>query len=72
MKEYYNVSDVMKIAGVGNSKASDIIKKLREKFEKEYTDAIPIQARIPIWYFNEKMGLKNKNVKGKKNEKNIN
>ena len=67
MKEYYNVSDVMKIIGVGNSKASDIIKKLREKFEKEFKDAIPIQARIPIWYFNEKMGLNG----GHKNEKDI-
>lgn len=57
MKLYYGANDICKIIGIGPNKAYQIIRELRNMFEKEYPEAIPIQGRIPIWYFNQKMGL---------------
>ncbi len=58
MKEYYSGKDVQKITGASMSLSYQIIRKLKESFEKEFPDSIPIKGRIPVWYFNEKMGLK--------------
>ena len=55
MKEYYNAKDVMQITGASQALAYRIIKKLREQFEREFEDAITLQGKIPIWYFEEKM-----------------
>lgn len=55
MKDYYNASDIQKIIGTSKSLAYEIIRKLKESFEKKYPDAIPIQGKIPIWYFEEIM-----------------
>ena len=60
MKEYYNAKDIQKITECSKSLAYEIIRKLREKFEKEYPEAIPIQGKIPIWYFEDKMMCKKK------------
>lgn len=60
MKDYYNASDIQKITGISKSLAYEIIRKLKESFEKKYPDAISIQGKIPIWYFEEMM----KNKKG--------
>lgn len=61
MKEYYNAKDIQKITDCSQSLAYEIIRKLRAKFEKEYPEAIPIQGKIPIWYFEEKMMCKKNN-----------
>lgn len=58
MKQYYDCKDIMKIMGVGKSLAYNIIRKLKEDFKSEYPTTISVQGRVPIWYFNEKMGLK--------------
>ena len=55
MKEYYNAKDVMQITGASQALAYRIIRKLKEQFEREFKDAITIQGKIPIWYFEEKM-----------------
>ena len=55
MKSYYNAKDIQTITGCSKSLAYEIIRKLKESFEKKYPDAIPIQGRIPIWYFEETM-----------------
>lgn len=60
MKDYYNASDIQKITGASKSLAYEIIRKLKESFEKKYPNAIPIQGRIPIWYFEETMMNKRK------------
>lgn len=67
MKDYYNVKDVQKITGASASLAYEIIRKLKKTFELKYPNAISIQGRIPIWYFEEIM--MNKKV-GEENEKN--
>lgn len=55
MKEFYNVKDVQKITDCSQSLAYEIIRKLRDMFSDEYPEAITIQGKIPIWYFNEKI-----------------
>jgi len=58
VKEYYNAKDIQKITECSQSMAYDIIRKLRQLFSKEYPEAITIQGKIPIWYFEEKMKCK--------------
>lgn len=54
-RDYYTCEDIQKITGIGKSLAYEIIRKLRNCFEKEYPDAITIQGKIPKWYFEKKM-----------------
>lgn len=58
MKEYYNAKDIQAITGSSMNLAYEIIRKLQVKYEKDFPESIKIQGKIPIWYFNEKMGLK--------------
>lgn len=55
MKEYYSARDIKQITGCGTTKSYDLINKLQEMFKKEYPNAIMIQAKIPIWYFEKIM-----------------
>ena len=55
MKNYYNAKDVQEITGCSKSLAYEIIRKLKESFEKKYPESISIQGKIPIWYFEEIM-----------------
>ena len=54
---YYNAEDIIEMTGYKKTKAYDIIRKLRKKFEKEYPNSISLQGRIPKWYFDECMGF---------------
>lgn len=60
MKEFYNAQDVQEITGCSEALAYKIIKQMREDFEREYPEAITIQGKIPIWYFEDRMVLKRK------------
>lgn len=60
MRDYYNASDVKQITGCSQSLAYEIIRKLKESFKKKYPNAISIQGKIPIWYFEEMMMNKKK------------
>lgn len=55
MKDYYNAKNVQQITGTSQSKAYEIIRTLRENFEKEYPNAITIQGKIPVWYFEKRL-----------------
>ena len=55
MKDYYNAKDIQKVVECSQSLAYEIIRKLKEKFKKEYPDAITIEGKIPIWYFEKIM-----------------
>ena len=54
-RDYYTCEDIQKIIGVGKSLGYEIIRKLKQAFEKEYPEAITIQGKIPKWYFEKKM-----------------
>lgn len=60
MKEYYNAKDIQIIVECSQAMAYKIIRQLQSKFYDEYPEAIPIQGKIPIWYFEKIM----KNKKG--------
>ena len=60
MKDYYNAKDIQAITGASQSLSYEIIRKLRKSFEKKYPDAISIQGKIPIWYFEDIMMNKKK------------
>ena len=62
MKEFYNANDVQKITECSKSMAYEIIRILKKDFEREYPEALTIQGKIPIWYFEKRMVLKNKEV----------
>ena len=55
VKNYYNAKDIQAITGCSKSLAYEIIRKLKDSFEKRYPESIPIQGKIPIWYFEEIM-----------------
>jgi len=55
MKEFYGVEDIKKLIECSQSKAYDIIRQLRDSFKKDYPNAVTIQGKIPIWYFEEKV-----------------
>ena len=60
MKEYYNAKDIQTVIGCAQSKAYMIIRELQKKYQKKFPEAITIQGKIPIWYFNEVQGLRKK------------
>ena len=62
MKEYYNAKDIQKITDCSPSLAYNIIRRLREDFEREYPNVITIQGKIPIWYANERLGIKKEDL----------
>lgn len=67
MQELYTIEDVMKLTGYKRTKSADIIVKLKEQIIIDYPGTMTVGARIPKWYFNEKiLGIKEE---GGKNEK---
>ena len=60
MNDYYTVKDIQKITGASQSLSYEIIRKLKDKFEKAYPEAITIQGKIPKWFFEEKKMNKKK------------
>lgn len=66
--DYYTAKDIVRITGVSKSSAYEIIKKLQTTFEKNFPDAIKLQGKIPIWYFEDIMMNKRKDGQNEKNE----
>ena len=54
-KEFYGADDIATIMGISKSKAYDIIKILIKDYKKEFPNCITIQARIPKWFFEERV-----------------
>ena len=38
----------------------EYLKYQKKKYQKKFPEAITIQGKIPIWYFNEVQGLRKK------------
>lgn len=62
--KFYTVKDVIEITGLGKSASYSLIKKLNKKLEREYPGTIVINAKIPKWYFNEKIMIDSKKETG--------
>lgn len=65
IKKYYNANDVSEILGYSKDKSYEIIRKLNSSlkidFEKEGKDIMIFAGRVPIWYFEKKLGIEGKN-----------
>ena len=61
IKKYYNAKDVSEILGYAKDKSYRIIRELNSslKIETEQSgrEIITFPGRIPIWYFNKKLGI---------------
>lgn len=61
-KSYYTVEEVQRISGYSRSKSYNIIRelniKLKEKFESQNKPILILKGRIPIWFFEEMIGIK--------------
>lgn len=60
--DYYNVSNIRELTGLGRASAYELIVKLNEELQRDYPGSITLRAKVPKWYFEEKM----KNKKGVK------
>ncbi len=69
-KEYYDVKDIMAKTGYKKSKCYDIIRRLNERFNKEFPSSIIMRGKIPIWYFKKIMRCEELDEYGKKRELN--
>lgn len=63
---YYNVKDLMKITGLAQSKCYSMIRELNKSFKKTYPNAVLAQGNVLKWWFEECMGIKEK--EGESNE----
>ena len=53
--QFYNATDIMEIIGCKQTKAYEVIRELHSQLKKEIPGAVPIEGKIPKWYFNEKV-----------------
>ena len=60
--DYYTAKDIMKKTGFKESKAYSVIANLNKQLELEYPNVLRFNAKIPVWYWDEKTG-KPKEVK---------
>lgn len=66
--EYYNATEIIKITGLSKSSVYNLINNLNTKLKREYPGTITISGRVPRWYFDKKLMIKEE---GNKNEKKI-
>lgn len=66
--KYYNATEIINITGLGKSAAYNLINNLNTKLKREYPGTIIIKGRVPRWYFDKKLMIKEE---GNKNEKKI-
>ena len=61
VKKYYNAKDVSEILGYASNKSYKIIRELNDSLENEYgkkgKEIMIFPGRVPIWYFNKKLGI---------------
>ena len=53
--QYYNPKDIAKLTGYSRNKCYKIIADLNDELKKEYPNQYILCAKIPIWYWEEKM-----------------
>lgn len=69
MKErFYSPKEIEEITGYKYGKCCDLIRNLNKKLAKEYPGTITLRGRVPAWYFEKKVMLKESTQKGCLNE----
>lgn len=59
--DYYSAKDIMKKTGYKESKVYEVIRNLNKELEIEYPNVLRFNAKIPVWYWNEKTGSPKEN-----------
>lgn len=61
IKKYYNAKDVSEILEYSSDKSYKVIRELNGALKKEYEEQgkeiMIFPGRVPIWYFNQKLGI---------------
>ena len=53
--QYYGPKEIAKLTGYSKNKCYQIISNLNEELKREYPKQYILCAKIPIWYWEEKM-----------------
>lgn len=56
--EFYDSKEIIKLTGLGKSASYKLIEELNTKLKREYPGTIIIKAKIPKWYFEKKVLIK--------------
>lgn len=56
--EFYDTKEIMKLTGLGKSSSYKLIDDLNKKMKREYPGTIIIRAKVPKWYFEKKILIK--------------
>lgn len=52
--DYYSAKDIMEKTGYKESKVYEVIRNLNNKLKIEYPNVLRFNAKIPVWYWDEK------------------
>ena len=56
--EFYDTKEIMKLTGLGKSSSYKLIDDLNKKMKREYPGANIIKGKVPKWYFEIKILIK--------------
>jgi predicted DNA-binding transcriptional regulator AlpA len=56
--EFYDSKEIIKLTGLGKSASYKLIEELNTKLKREYPGTIIIGAKVPKWYFEKKILIK--------------
>ena len=54
--DYYSAKEIMQKTGYKESKAYSLIASLNKQLKTEYPNVLRFNAKIPVWYWEEKTG----------------
>lgn len=56
--EFYDSKEIIKLTGLGKSASYKLIEELNTRLKREYPGTIIIRAKVPKWYFEKKILIK--------------
>lgn len=56
--EFYDSKEIIKLTGLGKSASYKLIEELNIRLKREYPGTIIIKAKVPKWYFEKKVLIK--------------
>ncbi len=56
--EFYDSKEIIKLTGLGKAASYKLIEELNTRLKREYPGTIIIGAKVPKWYFEKKILIK--------------
>lgn len=56
--EFYDSKEIIKLTGLGKTASYKLIEELNTRLKREYPGTIIIGAKVPKWYFEKKILIK--------------